>query len=107
MLHAATILLGIDSSTLNWSKQLGNPEQSLITLVITFLSGDNQNLGYQVRDIELTKPKDKGEGSKGALIRFSFSVDLSPDTKKVRLVVQDTESGRIGVIEAPRTVINR
>jgi hypothetical protein len=107
VLHAATILLGIDSSTLNWSKQLGNPEQSLMTLVVTFLSGDNQNLGYQVRNIELTRPKDEGERSKGALMRLSFSVDLSPDTKKVRLVVQDTESGRIGAIEVPRTVINR
>ncbi len=96
-LHCAAIQFQIDSNTVYW------PAKKLtLMILITFLSTNNHILGYMPRSVEVQKP-----GRNSTYIRFQIVVDLSPDTKRVRLAIKQDESGRVGAVEIPRMITEK
>jgi VWFA-related protein len=102
-LPAARLILAIDREGLSWAPQGNGEQRAEVTLVTSQLSSSGRVLAYKVREVEvlLTKTQRPNEP-----VKLLVRTDVPAKTERIRLVLRDGTSGRLGTVDLPASSLS-
>jgi VWFA-related protein len=97
-LPAARLILAIEREGLSWASQANGDHRAEVTLVTSQLSSSGRVLAYKVRELEVVLTKTQGPNEP---VKLSVRTDVPARTERIRLVLRDGTSGRLGTVDLP------
>jgi VWFA-related protein len=97
-LPAARLILAIDRDGLSWTLQANGDQRAEVTLVTSQLSSSGRVLAYKVREVEVMLVKTQGPNEP---VKLAVRTDVPAKTERIRLVLRDATSGRLGTVDLP------
>jgi len=95
-LPAARLILAIDREGLSWAPEANGEQRAEVTLVTSQLSSSGKVLAYKVRELEVVLTKTQGPNEP---VKLSVRTDVPAKTDRIRLVLRDGTSGRLGTVD--------
>jgi VWFA-related protein len=95
-LPAARLILAIDREGLSWAPETNGEQRAEVTLVTSQLSSSGKVLAYKVRELEVVLTKTQGPNEP---VKLSVRTDVPAKTDRIRLVLRDGTSGRLGTVD--------
>jgi VWFA-related protein len=95
-LPGARLILAIDRDGLSWTPQPNGEQRAEVTLVTSELSPSGTVLAYKVREVEVVLSKTQGPNEP---VKLAVQMDVPAKTKRIRLVLRDATSGRLGSVD--------
>jgi hypothetical protein len=102
-LPAVRLILAIDRDGLSWTPQPNGEQRAEITLVTSQVSSSGRVQAYKVREVELVLAKTQGPNEP---VKFSVRMDMPAKKDRIRLVLRDATSGRLGTIDLPASSLS-
>jgi hypothetical protein len=102
-LPAARLILAIDREGLSWAPQANGDQRAEVTLVTSQLSSSGRVLAYKVRELEVVLTKTQGPNES---VKLSVRTDVPAKTERIRLVLRDGASGRLGTVDLSASTLS-
>jgi VWFA-related protein len=102
---SARFSVSLDRDTVSWNHQSSGDQRAEITLVIAEISGKDAVLAYKVKEMEILVTKNDFENSTNGRVTFIVNTPLPPRTDRVRFVIRDAASGRLGTFDVVRQAL--
>ena len=102
-LPAARLILAIDREGLSWAPEANDEQRAEVTLVTSQLSSSGRVLAYKVRELEVVLTKTQGPNEP---VKLSVRTDVPAKTERIRLVLRDGTSGRLGTVDLPTSSLS-
>jgi len=96
---SARFSVSLDRDTVSWNRQSNGDQRAEITLVTAEVSGKDAVLAYKVKEMEILVTKNDFENSTNGRVTFIVNTPLPPRTDRVRFVIRDAASGRLGTFD--------
>jgi VWFA-related protein len=94
----ANFKLTIPLKDLNWTDSTNSQQQAEISVVVVAFSAKNKALGHFGTELVARTAGDPTK-SPNALAPFALTYTIPPNTTRIRFVVRDAISGKIGTVE--------
>ncbi len=102
---SARFSVSLDRDTVSWNRQSNGDQRAEITLVTAEVSGKDAVLAYKVKEMEILVTKNDFENSTNGRVLFVVNTPLPPRTDRVRFVIRDAASGRLGTFDVARQAL--
>jgi len=102
-LPAARLILTIDREGLSWTPQVNGEQRAEVTLVTSQISSSGKVLAYKVREVEVVLSKTQGPNEP---VKLAVRTDMPAKTDRIRLVLRDATSGRLGTVDLPASSLS-
>jgi VWFA-related protein len=102
-LSAVRLILAIDRDGLSWTPQPNGEQRAEVTLVTSEFSSSGKVLAYKVREVEVVLAKTQGPNEP---VKLSLRIDVPARTDRIRLVLRDATSGRLGTVDLPASSLS-
>jgi len=102
---SARFSVSLDRDTVSWNRQPNGDQRAEITLVTAEVSGKDAVLAYKVKEMEILVTKNDIENSTNGRVVFVVNTPLPPRTDRVRFVIRDAASGRLGTFDVARQAL--
>jgi VWFA-related protein len=102
---SARFSVSLERDTVSWNRQSNGDQRTEITLVIAEVSGKDAVLAYKVKEMEILVTRNDFENSTNGRVTFIVNTPLPPRTDRVRFVIRDAASGRLGTFDVVRQAL--
>jgi hypothetical protein len=93
--------LYVDPNSLSWKAMENGDQQATVSLAMGGVSKQGVVDGYITKKFEVLQAKDERSGGNRKAVILSISYAVLPDAARVRFVIRDVTSNRMGSFELP------
>jgi hypothetical protein len=99
--EARVFVLKIQPDQLTWRMLPSGGRRSQVTMAVASYSGSNRPMGLNVKEFEVVQAAENLEELRNQTVEFSMPAALAKKSSRVRLVLRDVATGRIGTKDMP------
>ncbi len=90
------VRLAVAPSPLSWTLLASGDRECVVTVLLAYLAAGDEILDYEIRDLKARRSKLQWEKTPEYPVILTLNAALPSQADRIRIVVRDTQSGRMG-----------
>jgi len=99
--NSTEFVIKLDPSSVTWTTLPNGDRRVVVMEAVAALSAKNRPVGLVVKKLEIVQQKERLQAIARSPVTLTISATLPRETARVRLLVRDMTSGRIGAHDSP------